>query len=221
MKTRLSRESHPRENTGRECLRRGRRWWRRRWFYARFISPDTATTCARDGVRDDTAPYWTALRKYNGAPLLRYVHPNLGVGATPLPRSAVCVSPLSRLVRRSPLLPYPFIFRPPLFQAILRNNHPLIPPAPSRHLFSHPLSRSSHPCPLFLSRCCPLFFFRRGHHTTLDASPEGSFLRQRDTSATARFRCTSMATSVHARWARRDAKGSFLALSRAPLPHSP
>lgn len=46
-------------------------------------------TCARDDGRDDTAPYWTALRKYNGAPLLRCVHPNLdvGVGAAPLPRS--------------------------------------------------------------------------------------------------------------------------------------
>lgn len=65
--------------------RRQRRWW----FYARFTSPDTTMTCARDDGRDDTAPYWTALRKYNGAPLLRSVHPNLdvGVGAAPLPRS--------------------------------------------------------------------------------------------------------------------------------------
>lgn len=46
-------------------------------------------TCARDDGRDDTAPYWTALRKYNGAPLLRCVHPilDVGVGAAPLPRS--------------------------------------------------------------------------------------------------------------------------------------
>lgn len=111
---RVSRGSHSRRGTGRGRSGRGR--WRRRrrrqrrWFYARFTSPDTTTTCTRDGGRDDTAPYWTALRKYNGAPLLRYVHPNLdvGVGATPLTPlaiSAVCVPPSSGLVRRSPLLP--------------------------------------------------------------------------------------------------------------------
>lgn len=119
-----------RVSRGSSCPSRGHRRGRQRTyrgihencFYARFASsPDTTTTCARDDGRDDTAPYWTALRKYNGAPLLRCVHPNhdVGVGATPPPRSAPCAPPPSRLV------PVGRLFFPILLS--------LVPPPPPGH----------------------------------------------------------------------------------------
>lgn len=120
-------------------------------------------TCARDDGRDDTAPYWTALRKYNGAPLLRCVHPilDVGVGAAPLPRSerVYASSPLVLVVSSS----YPFISRPPPPSSVRRDDHPLTPPASSR-----PSSSLS-----------SFFSSRRGHRAipsgTRDAPPR--FLR--------------------------------------------
>lgn len=160
-------------------------------------------TCARDDGRDDTAPYWTALRKYNGAPLLRCVHPilDVGVGAAPLPRSerVYASSPLGRASRLFFLSFY------------LASSTALICP-PRRSPFNSPgvlatilvvvllfLFPSWSPRdPFEYPRCSPTF-------------------STRDTGATARFRCTSMATSAHAQRTRCDAEGSFLASAPCTL----
>lgn len=147
-------------------------------FYARFTSPDTTTTYARDGGRDDTAPYWTALRKYNGAPLLRYVHPNLdvGVGATPLtPLAIYRMRPT--LVGTGPSVAsssYPFIFHPPSPSAILRDSYPLTPPAPSRQPSSPPHPPSSRPTcsSRSSSSASSSFSLTAGHRSTLAGPPQ-------------------------------------------------
>jgi len=138
--------------------------------------PDTITTCARDDGRDDTAPYWTALRKYNGAPLLRYVHPNLdvGVGATPLTPLAIYRTHPT-LIETGPSVAsssYPFIFRPPLPSAILCNGHPLTPPAPSRQPFSSPFFLTSN---LFSSFASSSFSLVTGQRSTLAGPPRVLF----------------------------------------------
>lgn len=190
-----------------------------RAFNAAFTSPDTTTTtCARDGGRDDTAPYWTALRKYNGAPLLRCVYPNLGVGvgATPLPRSAARPSPVGTgpSVPLLPILLSSILHRPRSSSATTTVRLPPAPAVLAALLLAVIL--------LFLS----LSPSRRGggdgdggcgRSDPRRALPEGCFF-QRGTSATARFRCTSMATSVHAPRARRDAKGSFSRRSEEDVP---
>lgn len=189
-RVRVSRGSHPRRDTGRGRSGGGGGGdgdGDGGGFTRVFTSPDTTTTYARDGGRDDTAPYWTALRKYNGAPLLRYVHPNLdvGVGATPL-------TPLA-IYRMRPTLvgtgssvasfSYPFIFRPPSPSAILRDGHPLTPPALSRQPSSPPSSflhaRSALPAfpPLFVL----VFFSRRwSGPDPREALREGSLLQRDD-----------------------------------------
>lgn len=175
-------------------------------------------TCARDDGRDDTAPYWTALRKYNGAPLLRCVHPNLdvGVGAAPLPRSerVYASSPLGGAGR---LFFLSFYLSSSTALVCSPRRHPLIPPASSRT--PHPPPRPLPSLPFSSS----FFSYRRGHRATLREYPRCSptFSTTRHTGATARFRCTSMATSAHAQRTRCDAEGSFLASAPCPSLLSP
>lgn len=93
VRKRVSPGSYPREDTGRTYGGSGGTATMTATDFTRVLLVqilERQCTCAREHGRDDTAPYWTALRKYNGAPLLRYVHPNhdVGVGATPPPRSA-------------------------------------------------------------------------------------------------------------------------------------
>lgn len=112
---------------------------------------------------------------------------------------------------------YPFIFRPPLPSAILRDGHPFNSPGTLVATFLNPLLSSR---PICFSRssssASSSFSLATGHRSIL-AKPPRALFYDNNTNATTSFRCASITTSVRARTVRFGPmlRGKLFSLARS------